>query len=66
MAVDKVSCREIAKSQEFRNLGHWSWIFLRGKNNIITRIITEYISIVNASSGGVYSQQPEPIAIMKI
>ena len=66
MEVDKVSCREIATGQGFRNLGHWSWILLQGKNNIITRIITAYCPTVRASPGGAYSQQLEALAIMKI
>ena len=40
MAVDELSCKLIVTGQEFSNLGHWSWMLLLGKKNIITIIIT--------------------------
>ena len=40
MVVDEVSCRVIVTGQELRNLGFWSWILLRGNNNVGTIIVT--------------------------
>ena len=66
MSVEKLLCRSIAKGQEFRNLGCWSWLLLLGKNNIRTIIITTYLPTASASAGGEYSQQIEALEIMKI
>ena len=66
MEVDEVSCRVIASGQEFRNLGHWAWMLLQGKNNVRTRVITAYCPTVSASVGGSYRQKLESFAIMKI
>ena len=66
MAVEKLSCRAIATCKEFRNLGRWSWIFLWGKNNIRTTIVTAYWLTVSFISGGEYIQQLEAFTIMKI
>ena len=66
MAVDKVSCRSIGTGQEFSNLGFWSWMLLRGVNNIITIIFTAYCPTASASAGVEYIQQLEVLVIMKI
>ena len=64
IVADELSCREIATGQELINLGRWSWVFLRGKNNMRTRIITAYLPTASASEGVAYSQQLESLAIM--
>ena len=66
MAVDKVSYRAIPTGQKFRNLGRWSWMLLRGKNNTRTRIITAYFPTVIAITGGAYTPKLEYLTIMKI
>ena len=65
MAVDKLSCREIGTGQEFINLGFWSYMLLRGKNNIRTIIITAYCPTKRAIAGRAYIQQLESLVIMK-
>ena len=57
VAIDEVSYRVIATGQEFSNLGHLSWVMLRGKKNVRTRIINAYFPTVSASAGGSYIQQ---------
>ena len=64
--VDEVSCRVIATGKECRNLGHWSWMLLQGKNNVRTIIITAYYPTVSASAGVAYSQHLEALVITKI
>ena len=66
IAVDEVSCRAIAISQEFRNLHRWSWMLQRGKKNVITIIVTAYYPKASSIIGGTYSQQLEALKIMKI
>ena len=66
MAVDEVSCRVIGIGQEFRNMGRWSWMLLRGRYNMRTIIITAYCPTASASAGRSYIQQLEPLAIMII
>ena len=66
MAVYKVTCIAIAISQEFRSLSCLLWMLLRGNNNVRPRIITAYCPTGSASAGGAYSQQLEPLTIMKI
>ena len=66
MAIDEISCREIETGKEFRNLGRWSWMLLRGKNNVRTTIITAYCPTVSAGARGEYIQQLEYLTIMKV
>ena len=57
MEVDELSCRVIGTGQEFCNLGRWSWVLLRGEDNMRTRIVTAYCPTASDSAGGAYSQQ---------
>ena len=66
MTVDKVSWRAIATGQEFRNLGCWSWVLLREKNNTRAIITTAYFHTASAKAGVAYIQQLEDLAIMRI
>ena len=66
MAVDEVSCREVAIWQELRNLGCWSWMLLQGNINVRTIIITKYRPKLSASAGGAYIQKLQTLIIMNI
>ena len=66
MSVDEVSFIVIVIGQESWNLGSWSWMLLRGKKNVITRIITTYFPTVGAITGGAYSRKLESLTMMKI
>ena len=57
MAADKVSCRLTGIGQDFHTLGHWPWMLFPGNKNVQTRIVTAYLPMVSAITGGAYSQQ---------
>ena len=41
-------------------------MMMRGRENVITRMITAYFPTVSVSTGGVYSKKLEDLTIMKI
>ena len=64
--LDKGSFILIEIGQEFRTLVRWSWMLLRGNNNVQTRTVTSYCPTVSASGEGSYSKQLESLTIINI
>ena len=57
LAFDDLVFRISQQSNDIRNLGRWSIVTIKGKNNLTTSVITCYCPVKNASSpGSVYSQ----------
>ncbi len=65
---DEMGLRQISSGHDSRNLGRWSWMLFRGKDQIKLRVLSVYVPIVSRLAGSkkVYNQQQKALLAMGI